>query len=62
MTLKDHEISYTQEQLEQLDRALEAQYRADRQKAPPAHEYAEWKRVRRAAAERRFQRVNPRTI
>jgi hypothetical protein len=58
MTTKEHNDTYTQQQAEELDRALEAQYRADQRNSPPAREYAEWKQVRRAAAVRRFERAS----
>jgi hypothetical protein len=57
MTTKEQNAAYTQQQADELDRALEAQYRADQRNSPPASEYAEWKRVRRAAAARRFERA-----
>jgi hypothetical protein len=57
MTTQKHKAAYTQQQAEELDRALEAQYLADERDAPPAHEYAEWQRVRRVAALRRFERA-----
>lgn len=56
MTLKEQDTTDTLQQAEELERALEAQYRADKRQSPPADEYAEWKQVRRAAAARRFQR------
>jgi hypothetical protein len=61
MALSEQELTYTPQQAEDLDRALEAQYQADKKRRPPVHEYAEWQRVRRAAAQRRFQRANHRT-
>lgn len=54
MTLKEQDTTYTPEQAQELERALDAQYRADKQRSPPAREYAAWKQVRRAAAARRF--------
>lgn len=54
MATQEHKATYTQQQAEELERALEAQYLADKRNAPPAQEYAEW---RRAAALRRFERV-----
>ena len=58
MTTQEHKATYTQQQAEELERALEAQYRADERDAPPAQEYAEWQRVRREAALRRFERAD----
>jgi hypothetical protein len=58
MATKEHNTTYTEQQAEELDRALEAQYRADQRESPPAHEYAEWKHVRRVAAMRRFKPAN----
>lgn len=57
MTTKEQNATYTQQQAEELDRALEEQYRADQRESPPAREYAEWERVRRVAAVRRFERA-----
>jgi hypothetical protein len=59
VTTREQDTTYTQEQAEELDRALEAQYRADRVNSPPAHEYAQWRQVRRIAAARRFGRTEP---
>jgi hypothetical protein len=57
MTTQEHKATYTQQQAEELERALEAQYLADERNAPPAREYAEWQKVRRAAAQRRFEQA-----
>ena len=57
MTLKEQDTTYTPQHAEELERALDAQYRADTRQSPLAPEYAEWKQVRRAAAARRFQRA-----
>ncbi len=62
MTLKAQDNTYTPEQAEELERALDAQYRANSRQSPPAREYAEWKQVRRAAAARRFQRADHGTV
>jgi hypothetical protein len=48
------ERAYTLEQARELDRALEAQYRADKAHPAPAHELEPWERVSREAAEHRF--------
>jgi len=58
MTLKEQDTTYAPEQAQELERALDAQYRADTGQSPPAREYPEWKQVRRAAAARRFQRAD----
>lgn len=62
MTLKEQSTTYTPQQAEELERALEAQYRADKRQSPPAREYAEWKQVRRAASARCFQPANPSSV
>jgi hypothetical protein len=59
MTTQEQKATYTQQQAEELERALEAQYLADGRAAPPADEYAAWQRVRRAVALRRFDRARP---
>jgi hypothetical protein len=60
MTLREQDRPYTREQAEELERALEAQYLADKRNPPPAHEYAAWRRTRRTAAERRLGRPDQR--
>jgi hypothetical protein len=46
--------SYTAEQAQELERALEAQYRADKDEAAQQDEREQWRQIRRTAAERRF--------
>ncbi len=58
MRLNGQDTTYTPQQAQELERALDAQYRADRRQSPSAREYAEWKQVRRAAAARRFQQAD----
>jgi hypothetical protein len=51
MTVKDS--THTARQAEELERALEAQYQADKRRPAAAEERADWRRTRRAAAEKR---------
>jgi hypothetical protein len=48
--------SYTTEQAEELDRALEAQYEADQRRRTRSSdgEREEWRKIRRASAQRVF--------
>lgn len=42
MTLKEQDTTYAPEQAQELEDALDAQYRADTRQSPPAREYPEW--------------------
>jgi hypothetical protein len=46
--------NYTEQEAAELDQALEAQYKADRERRSTSSEQEDWRKIRRAAAQRVF--------